>query len=143
MSTGEISHIGKVIAVDAEFTAVEIVSESACADCHAASLCGLDGMKVKVVEVPTRAGVMCAPGDKVLVNMKATMGHKAVWLAYVLPLVLLLGAVAVANALHAGELLCGLAGIVAVAIYYFLLYAFRAKLQDSAEFYIKSINNND
>ena len=143
MAAGEISHIGKVIAVDAQFTAVEIISESACADCHAASLCGLDGMKVKVIEVPTRAGVMCAPGDRVYVGMKVTMGHKAVWLAYVAPLFLLLAAFAIANVLHAGELVCGLVGIAAVALYYFLLYAFRDRLRDSAEFYIKSINNDD
>ena len=143
MSGGEISHIGKVIAVDERYTAVEIISESACADCHAASLCGLDGMKVKVIEVPTRAGAMCAPGDEVYVGMKVTMGHKAVALAYAIPLVILLVSFAIANALHAGELVCGLAGLAAVGLYYCLLYAFRSKLRDSAEFYIKPINNND
>ena len=49
----EISHEGRIISITPEFTTVEILSESACASCHAASLCGMSEAKRKEIELPT------------------------------------------------------------------------------------------
>ena len=87
----QVKHIGEVVAVTPQTTTVRILSHSACSECHAAGLCGLSEYTEKAIEVPTSPSATYGVGDEVNVVLKATMGLKAVWLAYFLPLVVLLG----------------------------------------------------
>ncbi len=89
----------------------------------------------KVVELPTDPYNKHAVGDEVEVLLKASMGFKAV--AYLIPLVILLAAILGLMALGVGEVVAGLSGIAAVAVYYFLLWLFRGKLQTEYVFTIK------
>ena len=138
-----ISHTGKVVSVTPETTCVEIVSESACASCHASALCALSSGKVKIIELPTSAYTYYEPGEEVEVLLKASMGHKAVWLAYVIPLVILIATLMAALALGAGELLSGVLCIIAVALYYLVIWMLRDRLRDSYVFAIRKKQNND
>ena len=137
MAREEISHIGKIVEMNPQFTTVEIVSEAACASCHAAGLCGLSEYKTKAVQVPTSTTVFYEPGEEVEVVLKASMGHKAVWLAYVLPLVILLAGILVSLKLGAGELVSALVALAAVGLYYLGIYLLRDKLQDEYIFTIR------
>ena len=67
------------------------------------------------------------------------MGFKAVWLAYAIPLVVLLGVLLGLNAAGVPELASGLAAIAAVGVYYLVLWLFRDKLRNEYSFYIKEI----
>lgn len=136
-SSSEISHNGRVVSVTPEVTTVEIVSESACGACHAKGLCSLGDSKVKMVEVPTSGWSDIRPGDEVEVVLKASMGHKAVLLAYMIPLVLLVAVLLVAVSAGVGELYAGLAAIAAVAVYYFGLWLMRGRLRNEYIFNIK------
>lgn len=136
-SSSEISHKGRVVSVTPEVTTVEIVSESACGACHAKGLCSLGDSKVKMVEVPTSAWSDIRPGDEVEVVLKASMGHKAVLLAYMIPLVLLVAVLLAAVSAGVGELYAGLAAIAAVAVYYFGLWLMRGRLRNEYIFNIK------
>lgn len=136
-SSSEISHKGRVVSVTPEVTTVEIVSESACGACHAKGLCSLGDSKVKMVEVPTSGCSDIRPGDEVEVVLKASMGHKAVLLAYMIPLVLLVAVLLVAVSAGVGELYAGLAAIAAVAVYYFGLWLMRGRLRNEYIFNIK------
>ena len=80
-------HTGQVVSMTPQTTTVRIVSHSACSECHAAGLCGLSEYTEKAIEVPTAPSATYGVGDEVNVVLKATMGLKAVWLAYFLPLV--------------------------------------------------------
>ena len=77
-SSSEISHRGRIVSITPERTTVQIVSESACAACHARGLCSLGDSKVKEVELPTRGWDNYQVGDEVSVVLRASMGHKAV-----------------------------------------------------------------
>ena len=136
MSAPEISHIGKIVAIDADFITVEIVAESACASCHAASLCGTADATHKAITVPATVGNW-AVGQEVQVLLKRSMGFKAVWLAYAIPLAVLLAVLLGLNAAGVGELASGLVAIGAVALYYLVLLLFRDKLRNEYSFYIK------
>lgn len=136
-SNSDISHKGRILNITPEFTSVEIISESACGSCHARSLCGLGDSKTKVVEVPTRGWDSYEVGDEVDVTLKASMGHKAVWLAYVLPLLVLVCALLVLTAAGVQELYAGLGGLGAVAVWYLLLWLFRSRLKNE---YVFNIN---
>lgn len=136
-SNSDISHKGRILSITPEFTSVEIISESACGSCHARSLCGLGDSKTKVVEVPTRGWDSYEVGDEVDVTLKASMGHKAVWLAYVLPLLVLVCALLVLTSAGVQELYAGLGGLGAVAVWYLLLWLFRSRLKNE---YVFNIN---
>ena len=136
-SYSEISHRGRIVSVTPEFTTVEIVSESACAACHARGLCSLGDSKVKQVEVPTRGWDNYTVGQEVSVVLRATMGHQAVWLAYVVPLLILVAALLGILSAGGSELLAGLGAIGAVAAYYGVIWLLRDRLRKEYVFNIK------
>ena len=125
------------MSVTPEVTTVEIISESACGACHARGFCSLGESKVKRVEVPTSGWSDFRPGDEVEVVLKSSMGHKAVLLAYTLPLVILVAVLLAALSAGAGELYAGLAALGAVAVYYFCLWLVRGRLRNEYIFNIK------
>ena len=136
MTAPEISHIGKIVAIDADFITVEIVAESACATCHASGLCGTADATHKAITVPATLGSW-EVGQEVRVFLKRSMGFKAVWLAYAIPLAVLLAVLLGLNAAGMSELASGLIAIGAVGIYYLVLWFFRDKLRNEYSFYIK------
>ena len=129
-TTSEISHSGRITAITPEFTTVEIVSESACSACHAKELCSLGDSTVKTVEVPTSGWQDFEVGEEVNVVLKASMGHKAVWLAYVIPLIVLVAVLLVLLETGVSETVSGLGAIGAVAAYYFILWTLRSRLRN-------------
>ena len=136
-SSSEISHRGRIVAITPEVTTVEIVSESACAACHAKGLCSLGDSKAKQVELPTRGWDNYAVGQEVNVVLRASMGHKAVWLAYVVPLLVMVAALLGILAAGGSELLAGLGAIGAVAVYYGVIWLLRDRLRKEYVFNIK------
>jgi len=136
MNSEEISHKGRIVAIDPQFTTVEIISESACSACHASGLCGISEAKTKAIQIPTTVGPWSV-GQEVDVLLKRGMGFKAVWLSYVIPLIVLLAVLLVLVQLGVKELVSGLIALGATALYYFILWLFRNKLRNEYSFYIK------
>ena len=132
-----VSHKGKITKMTPETTTVVILSSSACGECHAAGLCSMADMAEKTVEVPADPYASYRVGDEVEVMLKASMGFKAVWLAYCIPLVILLAAVLGLLALGLGEVAASVVGLGAIALYYLALWLLRDKLQNEYIFTIK------
>ena len=128
MAKNEISHKGVIKSVTPELTTVEIVSTSACAECHAKGMCGMAESKVKEITVPTDPYSDYSPGDEVQVMLKKSMGLKAVWISYVIPLFILMILILSLSSVNA---------IAGVALYYLLIYLFRNRLANDFVFYIK------
>ena len=133
----EITHKGRIVAIDPEITTIEIISEAACASCHAKGLCGLGEQQVKQVMVRTSAWTPRNVGDEVEVVLKKSMGYKAVFIAYGLPLVVLFATLMILNAVGVGELYAGLGAIGAVILCYFVIFLFRNKISKDYSFYLK------
>ncbi len=131
----QIAHSGRITEITPSEITVEIISESACSSCHAASLCGMAEIKRKQVTLPAVPGY--EPGEEVWVNLKRTMGFKAVWIAYVLPLLILVTDILVCSAAGAGEIFSGLSALGCVGIYYLIIYLLRGKLKNEYTFYLK------
>ena len=134
----QVKHTGKVVSITPQSTVVQIVSQPACSSCHAASVCGMSEFVEKAIEVPTDPYAPYQVGDEVQVVLKATMGMKAVWIAYFLPLVVLLAVALGLIALGVGEVVAGLAGIGAVALYYFVVWLLRERLRNEYVFSIQA-----
>ena len=120
-----------------DFTTVEIVVSSACSTCHAKSLCGMSEDKEKIIMVPTDPYAEYKPGDQVKVKTKMSMGLKAVWISYVIPLAVLMILILSLSSVLESQLLCGLAAIGGVAVYYFVIWLLRGRLQNEFSFYIE------
>lgn len=133
----EISHRGRIVGIDSRITRVEILQTSACSECHAKSLCGFSEQASKIVPVPTDGFAMHSVGDEVELCMKRSMGMKAVWISYVVPLIILMVTVVSVSAAGAGELVTGLSGIASVVLYYVVILFFRNRLRNEFVFYIK------
>ena len=137
MSKNEVSHEGTILEITPEYTTVEIVAQSACAACHARGLCGVADEKRKIIMVPTDPYASYKVGDSVLVMLKKSMGMKAVWISYVIPLFILMILILSLSSVTVHEVYAGLAAIGGVALYYLVIYLFRDKLANDFVFYIK------
>ena len=102
------------------------------------ALCGMSEYTKKAVEIPTRAWDRFEPGQEVSVVLTASMGHKAVWLAYVAPLLVMVAVLLGLLAAGVGELASGLAAIGGVALYYFVLWLMRDSLRNEYVFTIEN-----
>ena len=133
----EIVHTGRIVDITPDFTTVEIVVSSACASCHAKTLCGMSEDEEKIIMLPTDPYAEHKVGDQVQVCTKMSMGLKAVWISYVIPLAVLMILILSLSSVIASEALRALTAIGGVAVYYFLIWLFRDRLATEFVFYIK------
>jgi sigma-E factor negative regulatory protein RseC len=132
----EIIHSGKIVDITPDFTTVQIIASSACSECHAKGICGVSEMEEKVIMVPTDPYELRQVGDVVQVKTKMTMGFKAIWISYVIPLVILMILVLSLSIVVENEFLRGGIAIAGVGLYYLLIWLLRGKLANQFEFYL-------
>lgn len=133
----EIVHSGKIVDITPDFTTVQIIASSACSECHAKGLCGMSEEQEKIIMLPTDPYTPRQVGEEVQVKTKMTMGLKAVWISYVIPLVILMILILSLSAVIDNEFLRGGIAIAGVAVYYFFIWLFRDKLSNEFVFYIE------
>ena len=130
-----IRHKGIVERIDGEMAVVRIAQTSACAACHAAKMCMASESREKRIEARLTRPV--AVGDEVEVVVREELGWLAVLLAYIIPFLLLVAAVAGFGRLGWSEAKAGTAALASVAVYYVILRMFRGKLQKKFAFYVE------
>ena len=134
-----IQHEGKIVRIDQTVTEVEIMASSACGSCHAKSLCGVSESVSKIITVPTDPYETYSVGETVKVCVRQSMGLKAVWISYTIPLIVLMSFILGLHALGVGELLTAVGAIAAVGLYYLIIYLCRNSLASECVFTIKKI----
>ena len=132
----DIRHTGIVESISGDTAVVRIAQTSACAACHAAKMCMASESREKRIEARITSPVTV--GQEVEVVVREQLGWLAVCLAYVIPFVLLVAAVAAFDKLGLSEAKAGTGALVSVAVYYVVLRLFRDKLQRKFTFYIES-----
>ena len=133
----EIVHAGKILDITPDFTTVQIIVSSACSSCHAKGLCGMSEEEEKVIMLPTDPYATYNVGDEVQVCTKMAMGLKAVWISYVIPLIILMILILSLSTIVEREAYRALMAIGGVAVYYLFVWLFRDKLSNEFVFYIK------
>ena len=123
-------HPGIVSAVKPGFVTVQIESTSACAACAAHSKCGFAESKTKSLDIPIDENFNdnFKVGDRVTVTIDHTRGLLATWWAYVVPAVLLLGAVVGFTLASLPEPAVILLSLAVLAVYILILFLLRKKL---------------
>ena len=132
-----ITHKAKVIEMTPDFTTVEILVNSACSECHAKGLCGMSETQEKVISLPTDPSASYNVGDEVVLCTKMSMGMKAVWISYVIPLIILMILILSLSAVFDSEVVTGLASVGGVAVYYLMIWLLRDRLNNEFVFFIK------
>ena len=135
-----IEHSGVVERTAPDAVYVRITSRSACGACRARQACGLAETQEKIVAVKTADAPHYAAGEQVVVGVRRSAGMRAVALAYVGALAVLLavlvGTIAVAGWSEGAGALAAIAG---VGVYYFALWLFRRKIEHTIQFTITKI----
>jgi sigma-E factor negative regulatory protein RseC len=131
-----ITHEGIVLKAPGDGTAeVEIVTGNACSGCHAKSACSLGNSDVRIINV--RSDAKLSPGDKVTVVMEQSQGFRALAIGYVIPFLVLIAVFTVLTVAGAGELSSALFSFASLAVYYFIVWLLRSRIEKKFEFKIK------
>lgn len=124
-----IEHDGVVSSVDGRSLKVEILSQSACAACHARGQCisSLDS-KVRVMEVTAPEDESYAVGEKVRLSVSGRSGALAVVLCYIVPLVACIVTLALLVHYGVSEGISAAISLTLVAVYMLILFTFRRSI---------------
>jgi sigma-E factor negative regulatory protein RseC len=135
---GEIEHKGIVQEVSENKITVGIISESACASCHAKGVCTVADKKDKEIEIVRFSGLFHV-GQQVIVIGRSSQGFKALFYGYILPFIVVFATLVISNSITHNEGFSGILSLAVLVPYYSVLYLFRNKLKRILEFEIKPI----
>jgi sigma-E factor negative regulatory protein RseC len=134
-----INHQGIIERIEGHTVYVKVARQAACEGCQARSMCSAAGGKTLLVEATDSSGAFRV-NESVVLSGQPSMGLQAVWLAFVVPLLLVVAAVVLGAALQWQESLSALGGLFLLFPYYILLYFLRDTLKKKFIFTIKKIN---
>lgn len=135
-----ISHIGVIEKIEESTVHVKIVQQSACSECHAQSMCCASESKDKIIDIQDSSGVFQA-GEKVMIYGQSSMGLLAVFLAFVIPIILVVSIIAWGTNRQWDESITGLAGLLFLIPYYWILYLLRDRLKKRFVFTLRKLNS--
>ncbi|GAB6395173.1 MAG: SoxR reducing system RseC family protein [Bacteroidales bacterium] len=132
-----IEHCGIIERVEGDKVFVRIMQQSACSGCHAQSMCMAANKKDRLVEVADHSGLFTA-NETVMLCGQSGMGLRAVVLAFLIPLAIVVTAIVVFS-LFWKESGSALAGLLLLVPYYAVLYFLRNNLKKQFTFTIKKL----
>ena len=133
---GDIRHRGVVDMIDGQTVVVRITQDAACGGCHAKDICHAAGSREKLVEVSGTDAGNLSVGQTVTVSGSESVGMKAVWIAFGLPLLLMFVVLLTAILLGGSEKTSALIAIGVLVPYYIVVYLFRERLKRVFQFRI-------
>ena len=133
----QIEHKGTVALVGRNFVRVDIEVMEACGSCASRKACAMGQGTTREIMVYTDEAQHYSIGEVVNVSAKQTVGLTAVLLCYVVPLVILVSALALPISLGVSEGIAALLSLTVTALYYFVLWLFRHKIAKRVVFTIQ------
>ena len=132
----QIEHKGTVALVGRNFVRVDIEVMEACGSCVSRKACAMGQGTTREIMVYTDEAQRYSIGEVVNVSAKQTVGLTAVLLCYVVPLVILVSALALPISLGVSEGIAALLSLTVTALYYFVLWLFRNRIAKRVVFTI-------
>lgn len=132
----KIRHPGVVCSVGEGGVEVRIVQFSACGACKVASRCNASESKEKRLKVEVVDSSSYAVGDGVEVEADLAVGLRAVFYAYLLPLLLMVAILVAAVLVTGSEGVAALSAIGILVPYYLLLWLMSGRMKRSLSFRI-------
>ena len=132
-----IKHRGVVEKIDGSHVVVRIVQTSACSACSAKGLCNASESKEKQIDV-YESNPSYRIGEEVVLCGSTSMGMRAVFLAFGIPVLLLLFALFATMRITDGDaLLSAIVAMLAIIPYYFVIYLMKDKMNKTFSFVIE------
>ncbi len=135
----DIEHLGRIEGITGNRVLVNFISQSACASCQAKGVCSVSEVQEKSI-VTDKPGFEFQMGDQVKIILQQSMGFKALFLAYVFPLILVIISLFVLSAILKNEGLAGILSLCGIAAYYGALFIYRKKIDKQFNFILKKID---
>ncbi|BAX79204.1 SoxR reducing system RseC family protein [Labilibaculum antarcticum] len=136
----KIDHEGTILEIEEGKITVGIVNVSACSACHAKGACSMSDMKDKSIDVIDYSNKFKV-GEKVNLSYRESLGWLAMFLAYVLPFVLVVLALILATTITSNELISGISALAILLPYYIVLSFFKRHFKKTFSFTIEKIVN--
>lgn len=133
-----IRHQGVVEQTGATTCVVRIMQQTACGGCSVKHLCKSSESKEKTVEASV-GDVPVRVGQTVVVEGSLSLGFKAVWIAYAVPLLLMVAVLFLGCTLW-GEDVGALLALGGLALYYAVLYLLRDHLNRRFRFRVRPLD---
>jgi sigma-E factor negative regulatory protein RseC len=134
-----VNYCGVIERIEGHTVYVKVIMQPGCDGCHAKAVCATAGGKEQIIETTDCSGTFHT-GEQVILEGKDSMAFQAVWLAFIVPLALVVPAVLTGTALQWEESTGALAGLLLLFPYYAVLYVCRNALKKKFVFIIKKIN---
>lgn len=136
MTSNNIEHEGIVREADEKSVTVLLAPITACSGCHSEKSCGMSGNVEKIVNIYGKYNVKT--GDNVTVTMEQSLGYSALFIGYLMPLLLVVFLLVILISLSINELSAGLISIGVLIPYYSGLFLYRKYIDKKFSFTIKS-----
>lgn len=120
---------------------VRISKTAACVSCKIAKHCNASDAQDKIIDVHVDNSDDYAPGDQVTVSLSAGNAYHAVFLAFGVPLLVMVAVILVSYMATKDEGLAAIIGVASLLPYYLILYWMRDRLSKKYAFVIKKISN--
>lgn len=137
MVNDEIRHEGIIVSTEPGSVTVEILQEPGCCSCQAAGVCNIGKGDKKTLKID--GNYKFSAGTRVIVAISRRQGYLALFLGYILPLLVLVAALVVAATLSAGELVAGVSALGITAVYYIILFLSSKKISGKFSFRLNTI----
>ena len=134
-----IEHKGVVRALHHGWVDVAMQVESACIGCKVRGTCGMGDQVEKIVSVAMNMPEAYCVGEEVIVSVGRRMGFLAVFLSYIIPLVLLLVSLLALLGAGVNEGAAGLSSLGVLALYYLILWRSRNNIHKKIVFNIRKM----
>ena len=135
----QIEHKGIVRSVEERMVCVAVEVNEACGSCASRKACSMGQSQTREIAVFTADADRYSVGEVVRVAAKRSMGIMAVVLCYIVPLVVMVGVLAVAVSMGCDEGIAALVSLGVTAVYYMLLASMRKRISNRIIFTINKI----
>jgi len=142
MNSSNICHQGTIKEIQDNTLFVEIERSAACSACHAKGACLASQKKDEIIPILTQNPGAFQVGEVVQVNMKKSMGAKAIVIAYLCPFLALTLGLFGTYYFTKNELLSIGVAFGATALYFLFLKKMENRLKKHFTFFASKIMNN-
>ena len=130
---------GTVVSQEDSTVKVRILASSACAGCHGRHACGSAESSPREIEVRNVQETFL-PGEIVRISLLKKSGFQAVWVAYLVPVFLVLATLILAYTLTGSELMAALSSLLSLLPYYAIVFLFEQYISRKFQFRIQKMN---
>ncbi|MGQ9620615.1 MAG: SoxR reducing system RseC family protein [Bacteroidales bacterium] len=133
----EIVHEGVIVSSSPGFVNVMISQNVSCIGCQASNICNLNNSNNKTLKINGNFNFLA--GTRVLVSVSRSQGYLALFLGYIMPLIVLITSLLVLLSFSAGELIAGLISLGITALYFLILFFYRKTVSKKFSFILKKL----